>query len=132
MATDTKSGGERQFTPRARRVSLRPPGLQKPSAPPPPPPAKFAAHEAVVRSLVELWKRSVIAPRRRLILAAIVLLVTGTMLVARGGTDRARALAATVLFAAFCALVLFRRRERSIFGSTKRTIDRVAGRAAPE
>jgi hypothetical protein len=128
---ESKSGRDgRQFTPRARRVSLAPPRLSlSPAAPPAP---VMPAHREALKALSDAWRFAVRGPRRRAVIAAVVLVTTIAMLVARGGTTHARLLGALLLGAMILGVLVIRLRERRILADPARTIDHVAGRMEPE
>ncbi|HVH44349.1 MAG TPA: DUF4175 domain-containing protein, partial [Labilithrix sp.] len=136
MATaDPKtSRGDRQFTPRARRVSLAPPGFRRPSRAPAPlkNAASVAGHVAALRAIAAAWQYTVRGPRRRAIVAGSALVATIAMLVARGGTPHARVGAALLLVAIIASVIALRLRDRRVFADPQRMIEHVAGRAEPE
>lgn len=90
------------------------------------------AHREALKALSDAWLFAVRGPERRAILAAIVLVVTVAMLVARGGTTQARLLGAFLLFAIVACVVGIRQRQRRILADPARTILHVAGRMEPE
>jgi hypothetical protein len=77
--------------------------------------------------LAQAWQGAVRTPRRRAILAGAALVVAVALLVARAGTPRARMGGAGAMLACAGLIALAGGRERRIWTSPHRTIDRIAG-----
>lgn len=87
---------------------------------------------SALASLANAWRYAVRGPRRRAVAAAIALVFTLALLVARGGTTPARLEAALLIFCAIAGAVVVSLLERRIFADPARTIEHVAGRMEPE
>jgi hypothetical protein len=82
--------------------------------------------------LADAWRAEVRGPRRRAIVAALVLGTAGAMLVARHGTGRARLLAAAIVVGLFAMAFALRVLERRRWEEPARVIRRLSGRVDPE
>lgn len=123
-----KSGERKSFTPRGRRSSLAPPRF---SLAPPPAPV-IPAHREALRALTDAWQMTVRVPKRRAIVAAVILVSMIAMLVARGGTTPSRVVGALLLAAAAGSVLALRWRERQVFSNPALAVQHVAGRVEPE
>ena len=82
--------------------------------------------------LAAAWRGAVRTPRRRAVSAGGALVFAVALLVARGGTVRARAGGAGAMLACAGLLAVAAYRERRVWSSPHRTIDRVAGGVDPD
>jgi hypothetical protein len=87
---------------------------------------------ASLDALAKAWRFAVRGPKRRAVVAGLVLAFTLAMFVARAGTPAARLASAGMLAAALAAFVVLRWHERRVFADPSRTIAHVAGRVEPE
>jgi hypothetical protein len=85
-----------------------------------------------LRALRDAWLSAVRAPRRRALLAGVLLSTTVAMLVARMGTTPARLGALGILLVTIAIALMLRILEGRVFRDPARTIRRVAGGVEPE
>jgi hypothetical protein len=82
--------------------------------------------------LIVLWRELLRRPRRRALLAALVLVFVAAMLVARVGTARTRVASGAILAGAFVVAGVVMVRERRRWRDPRLVIHELAGRADPE